>query len=198
MSHYPESPEEIKAEFSEKAVEETEEVSISVIHRKYNDNLEVQSVEKFDLENDESEGTKKFLGIMGPVLNTIDNGSILIIDEFDARFHPFVTQLIIQLFHSGEINSKNAQLIFATHDTNLLSRELFRKDQIWFVEKDEYGATDLYSLVEYKHLKKNTRWCCRNGDIQIFYSCNISMMSIIMSPLLQHYQIPYLMRMIIY
>jgi len=118
--------------------------------------LRCSLLEKFDLENDESEGTKKFLGIMGPVLNTIDNGSILIIDEFDARFHPFITQLIIQLFHSGEINSKNAQLIFATHNTNLLNRELFRQDQIWFVEKDEYGASDLYSLVEYKHLKKNT------------------------------------------
>ncbi len=61
-----------------------------------------------------------------------------------------MTQAIIRLFNQPELNPKNAQLIFATHDTNLLSGKLFRRDQIYFTEKDQYGATSLYSLVEYQ------------------------------------------------
>ncbi|HEY9822493.1 MAG TPA: AAA family ATPase, partial [Candidatus Sericytochromatia bacterium] len=73
-----------------------------------------------------------------------------IIDEFDARIHPLISRAIVELFNSNETNPNNAQLIFMTHDTNLLSNKLFRRDQIWFTEKNRYGATDLYSLAEYK------------------------------------------------
>lgn len=83
---------------------------------------------------------------------------ILVIDELDVRLHPFITRFIIQLFHSKQTNPKNAQLIFATHDTNLLTNKLFRRDQIWFTEKDQYGATDLYSLVEYKNVRKDASY----------------------------------------
>jgi AAA15 family ATPase/GTPase len=76
-------------------------------------------------------------------------GRILCVDELDARLHPFITKSIVELFNSKDTNHKNAQLVFMTHDTNLLNNNLFRKDQIWFIEKDQYGATDLYSLVEY-------------------------------------------------
>ncbi|WP_353735315.1 AAA family ATPase [Okeania sp. SIO1H5] len=68
----------------------------------------------------------------------------------DARLHPIITRAIIDLFNSNTTNPKNAQLIFTTHDTNLLSNKIFRRDQIWFTEKNRQGATDLYSLVEYK------------------------------------------------
>lgn len=61
-----------------------------------------------------------------------------------------MTREIVRLFNSNDTNPKNAQLIFATHDTNLLDNRFFRRDQIWFTEKNRYGATDLYSLVEYK------------------------------------------------
>lgn len=64
---------------------------------------------------------------------------------------------ITKLFNSNEHNPKNAQLIFATHDTNLLHYGEYRRDQIYFVEKDQYGASDLYSLVEYKETVRNDR-----------------------------------------
>ena len=84
-----------------------------------------------------------------------NTGDVLLIDELEARLHPLMTRYIVQLFNSNTTNPNNAQLIFATHDTNLLDRELFRRDQIWFTEKDKYGATDLYSLVEYKKGVRN-------------------------------------------
>ena len=68
----------------------------------------------------------------------------------EARLHPLVTQALIGLFNSLETNPKRAQLIFTTHDTNLLSNKLFRRDQIWFVEKDHFCSSHLYSLAEIK------------------------------------------------
>ena len=84
----------------------------------------------------------------------LKNRQILVIDELDARLHPLITHKIIQLFNSNKYNPQEAQLIFMTHDTNLLNPNLFcrillRRDQIWFTEKNTKGATDLYSLVEY-------------------------------------------------
>jgi AAA15 family ATPase/GTPase len=86
----------------------------------------------------------------GLLLDTLKYSKVLIIDEFDARLHPLISLAIVNLFNSCETNPNNAQLIFMIHDTNLLSNKLFRRDQIWFTEKNRYGATDLYSLVEYK------------------------------------------------
>lgn len=74
----------------------------------------------------------------------------MVLDELDARLHPLISLAIVKLFNSSETNPNNAQLIFMTHDTNLLTNKLFRRDQIWFTEKNRYGATDLYSLAEYK------------------------------------------------
>jgi hypothetical protein len=83
-------------------------------------------------------------------LNTLDCGDVLFVDEMDARFHPLLTRALIRLFQSSETNPKNAQLIFITHDTNLLDPRRFRRDQIWFVEKDRFGASHLYSLADFK------------------------------------------------
>ncbi|MDF0554066.1 ATP-binding protein [Kamptonema sp. UHCC 0994] len=124
--------------------------AIKTLHRKYNDEEQPISNEIFDLNDNESEGTKKLFSLAGPLLDTLKAGKILLIDELDARFHPLITCAIISLFNSKETNPNNAQLIFTTHDTNLLSNKLFRKDQIWFTEKYRQGATHLYSLVEYK------------------------------------------------
>ena len=104
----------------------------------------------FDLEQDESEGTKKLVALSGPMLDTLANSKIMLIDEFDARLHPIISKTIIKLFNSAASNKNNAQLIVATHDTNLLDRDLLRRDQIWFSEKDKYGSSHLTSLVEYK------------------------------------------------
>lgn len=91
-----------------------------------------------------------YFSLAYPIIDALDNGKRLIIDEFDSKMHPLLTCRIITLFNSKETNPKNAQLIFTTHDTNLLSANIFRRDQIWFTQKDRYGATELYSLAEYK------------------------------------------------
>jgi len=78
------------------------------------------------------------------------NGKILIVDELDAKLHPFLTRKIINLFMDKSVNINNAQLIFATHDTNLLNIQYLRRDQIWFTEKNRADSTDLYSLVEFR------------------------------------------------
>lgn len=124
--------------------------SIGIIHRKFDKDGNHKSVEQFDLERHESEGTRKIFALAGPLVTAIKNGEILIIDEFDTRLHPLISIAIVELFNSKETNSKNAQLIFMTHDTNLLNNKIFRRDQIWFAEKNRYAATDLYSLAEYK------------------------------------------------
>ena len=92
----------------------------------------------------------KAFSFSGPLLDVLANGKVLFVDELDARFHPIITQAIVQMFHDPRTNPQNAQLIFATHDTNLLDNKFFRRDQVWFMEKNKYGATDLYSLVDFK------------------------------------------------
>lgn len=99
---------------------------------------------------EESEGTKKLFALAGPIVDTLATGKILVIDEFDARLHPAVSRRLVELFHDPRTNPHHAQLIIATHDTNLLTRTLFRRDQIWFVEKAKSGASSLYSLASFK------------------------------------------------
>ena len=72
------------------------------------------------------------------------------VDELDAKLHPFLTREIVRLFTNNETNPHGAQLIFATHDTNLLDLSILRRDEIWFTEKNENEETDLYSLAEFK------------------------------------------------
>lgn len=124
--------------------------AIKTLHRLFDEQGNPTSEELFDIDKNESEGTRKLFFLAGPLMDTLKRGKILLIDEFDARLHPLITHEIIRLFNSNKTNPHNAQLIFATHDTNLLSNKLFRRDQIWFAEKDKFGATHLYSLAEYK------------------------------------------------
>ncbi|WP_293338170.1 ATP/GTP-binding protein [Microcoleus sp. CAWBG58] len=124
--------------------------AVKTVHRKYDADGKQAAIEIFDIEKHESEGTNKLFALAGLLLDTLRTGKILFIDELDARLHPLITRELICLFNSKETNPHNAQLIFTTHDTNLLSSKAFRRDQIWFTEKDNKGATDLYSLVEYK------------------------------------------------
>lgn len=124
--------------------------SIKTIHKKFDKNGNYQSIEKFDFRTHESEGTQKLFTLAGTLIKTLKEGDILVVDELDARLHPLITTAIVELFNSKEANPNNAQLIFMTDDTNLLNNKLFRRDQIWFTEKKRYGATNLYSLAEYK------------------------------------------------
>lgn len=112
-------------------------------------NLGVQIID-FSLEKQESEGTKKIVAFAYTFIQALQQGSCVIFDEIDTNLHPILSRKIIELFNNSETNPKGAQLIFTTHDTNLLSRKLLRRDQIWFTEKMPHGATDLYSLADFE------------------------------------------------
>lgn len=145
-------PENLPAEVREAVMKqhENEKVLIQTTHKKYNESGMPVSSEMFNLQSDESDGTEKLFYMTAPLLDVLSNGSILFIDEMEARLHPLITRTLIGLFNSLETNPKRAQLIFTTHDTNLLSNKTFRRDQIWFVEKDRFGCSHLYSLAELK------------------------------------------------
>ncbi|MFN5727514.1 MAG: AAA family ATPase [Pseudanabaena sp.] len=143
-----EIPDEIKR-FILKNSDGGKATSVQTLHKKFNEEGVFISSELFDI-NDESEGTQKIFSLAGPFLDTLKNGKVLIIDEFDARLHPKLSLAIVEMFNSRDGNPNNAQLVFMTHDTNLLSNKLFRRDQVWFTEKNRYGSTSVYSLVEYK------------------------------------------------
>ena len=87
--------------------------------------------------------------------DTIQNGGVLVIDEFGASLHTQLSVELLKLFYSV-MNTLGAQLVITTHDTNLLRKDLLRRDQIWFAEKSSEGASDLYSLVEYKINQANS------------------------------------------
>lgn len=99
-------------------------------------------------EERESDGTRKLFNLLPMLINGFLNGHIMILDELDNSFHPHIAELIIKLFNDPLINTNNAQLIFSTHNINLMSPNLFRRDQIWFATKEK-GATSIYSLDEF-------------------------------------------------
>lgn len=103
----------------------------------------------FSLSADESAGTNKAVALAGPIVLTLAHGGLLVIDEFDARLHTLLAKQLVELFQDPLTNPHDAQLVFTSHDTNLLTRTLLRRDQLWFVEKShKTHATDLYSLAE--------------------------------------------------
>ena len=112
----------------------------------------------FDLDFQESLGTRNFFSISAPILDSLQNGKILVIDELDASLHPLLSAELVRLFSNPLINKNNAQLIFATHDTNLLGLDLFEPCQIWFAEKDENKQTRICSLANYKGVNKRKKF----------------------------------------
>jgi uncharacterized protein len=105
----------------------------------------------FDL-SDESDGTRKLFEFIGGWERALSTGATLFVDELDRSLHPYITHFLVSLFH-GKRNEKNAQLIFTTHDTTLLDTNLLRRDQVWFVEKDQKQSTILYPLLDYSPRK---------------------------------------------
>ncbi|HMZ60621.1 MAG TPA: ATP-binding protein, partial [Leptospiraceae bacterium] len=110
---------------------------------------------EFLLDQHESEGTKKLIAYSVPLIDSMKNPVILIIDEFDARFHPLITRKILQLFHSKELNIHNSQILIATHDVTLLKADILRRDQIYFAEKDQSHSTRYYSLSDFKGIRND-------------------------------------------
>ena len=145
-------PKEVREAIEMKLKDEKKELVSDVLtsHKKYNvDKAFVENV-NFSLKEDESSGTRKFFFLSGPILDVLSHGYLLIVDELDSKLHPNLVCKITAIFNSKELNPNNAQLIFNTHDTNLLSSGTFRRDQIWFTEKNRYGEASLYSLADFK------------------------------------------------
>lgn len=106
----------------------------------------------FPLE-EESSGTQALFGLLGPLTSALGLGQTLLVDELETSLHPNMALWVVQLVNSGKVNLRNGQLIFNTHDSNLLDAKMFRRDQVWFVEKDAEGSSHLYPLWKYKPRK---------------------------------------------
>lgn len=105
--------------------------------------------------DEESLGTQMIFAFIPFLADSLKNKKVLIIDELDKSLHPFLVQYIVEIFNDAEINKNGSQLIFNTHDTNLLDLNIFRRDQIWFTEKNsETGESDLYSLSDFSVRKQ--------------------------------------------
>lgn len=118
-------------------------------HPIYNKGNLTDELEYFNLENEESTGTIKMYDIASEVLNALQNGDVLIIDEFNSGLHPLLNKFLVELFINPDINRKNAQLLISTHDTCVLDLQFLKREQIWFTEKSKEGATELFSLDEF-------------------------------------------------
>lgn len=106
----------------------------------------------FDFQ-DESDGTGKLFSFAGPWIDTLANGYVLFIDELHDNLHPNLVKFLVQLFHSSQTNPNNAQLVFTTHETSILNQDVFRRDQIWFSEKDQTQASKVYPLTDFSPRK---------------------------------------------
>lgn len=121
-------------------------------HKVYDKNNKQIGVESFSVDESESQGTIKLYSLIGPIIDALENGYVLFVDELDSKLHHLITKYIIDLFHDLSINTNNAQLIFNTHDMYLLKENIFRKDQVYFTNKNKYGESTLYSLGDFKGL----------------------------------------------
>lgn len=102
----------------------------------------------FDID-EESTGTQKLFAFSGPWLDVLERGLVLLVDELHDNLHPRLVQYLVELFHNKKTNPHNAQLIFTTHETSILNQEVFRRDQVWFCEKNESQSSELYPLLDF-------------------------------------------------
>lgn len=135
-------PDSLKKKYSDKKV-----IDVYSTHGRLNEKGDIIDHIRFPFFTKESQGTQKLFELSGPIFDSLSMGRVLIIDELDAKMHPLISQYIISLFNDKSKNPNKAQLIFTTHDTNLLASGLLRRDQIWFTEKDQFDSTDLYNMM---------------------------------------------------
>jgi len=110
-------------------------------------------IQDMDFMFEESVGTRNAFAMSGPIIDSLEKGNILFIDELNASLHPILCQYLITIFNSKKSNPHNAQLVFTTHDITLLDEQLLRRDQIYFTDKDKFGATELFSLADISERK---------------------------------------------
>lgn len=121
---------------------------LNTLHSIYNRSKQKIGQTKLPFYEYQSDGTISLFGLLGPVLLALAQGRVVLIDELGARLHPNLTRFILSLFNSIDHNQNGAQLIGNTHDV-LLLEENMRRDQVWFVQKDAYGASEFYSLHDF-------------------------------------------------
>lgn len=138
-------------------------VEVTGLHELYKDG---EGIGKTDLPlQEESFGTRALFIIGCHILQALQSGSPFFIDEMDSGLHSYVTQLIVDIFRNERINKKNAQLVFTTHDVNLLDQNTIRKDQVWFTEKDKFGVSEIFSLSDFDDVREDTlfaKWYLNN------------------------------------
>jgi len=144
-------PRDIPASIREDLVRKLDGKSIHTLHTVHT--TESGRRVLLDFEN-ESDGTQKIFALAGPWIDSLNNGYTLVIDELHDNLHPLMVRYLVGLFNCPETNSNNAQLIFTTHDTSLLDQDVFRRDQVWFCEKDDSQSSRLYPLTHFKPRKK--------------------------------------------
>ena len=105
----------------------------------------------FDMETEESSGTKNLFSILLRLLDVVRNRKSLMLDEFDASFHTRLAEFVLDLIHASE----QSQLLFTSHNTNLIDMSRLRRDQIIFVNKQADGSTEIYSLYDFKDFREN-------------------------------------------
>jgi AAA15 family ATPase/GTPase len=123
-------------------------------HKVYDEQNQVVGEEELPL-REESVGTNVLVALGGLILVRLEVGGIIFFDELDNSLHPKLTKFLIRLFQNPVSNKSNAQLIFASHEVTLLDKTVFRRDQIWFTEKNKYGATELYSAKDVEGVRED-------------------------------------------
>ncbi len=135
-----------------------EVTDIETLHRVHGADGRPAGTVRFSLEEHESSGTQKLVGLAGVLIDAITRGLTVIIDELDARLHPNLSRELLALFRSPQARASGAQLIATTHDTHLLDHRTLRRDQIWFTEKNRRGETTLFSLADIKGVRNDERY----------------------------------------
>lgn len=126
------------------------ELGVLTSHTQFDDDGRETGSVTFSMQDSESDGTVKYFSLAYPILDTLEHGKRLIVDEFGSKLHTLLIMKVISLFNTKAGNPNNAQLIVTLHDTNLLNNSLLRRDQIWFTQKNGRGESELYSLSDYK------------------------------------------------
>ena len=108
---------------------------------------------EFEMFGEESLGTVKAFLLAPFVLESLERGQVIVMDELNNSLHPLLVRFLVGLFNNRKANKGNGQLIFTTHETGILSQDILRRDQVWFCEKDEGQATKVFSLQDFKPRK---------------------------------------------
>lgn len=136
---------------------------VTLVHERYNAEERIEDID-FHFEN-ESYGTRQLFVLGGKILQSLESGIPLLVDEMDTGFHTYISSFILDVYRNKRINKKNAQLILTTHDINLLNEDYLRRDQVWFTGKSDKGISELYSLSDFEGVREDTafaKWYMAN------------------------------------